>query len=134
MPLAALGFVARFATGLFSRGRKQEDSDHLVANGTESQENLEVSNKEASSEELGHVNPDALGGHHSQKGLETADEFSHEQEVEDAEMTGTDIDCSIPVEMNLDSAEDENYYTFKHFDITENPLDHYFLVSSAQVS
>jgi len=135
MPLAALGFVTRFATGLFSRGRKQADSDHLGADGTESPENFKVSNKEASSEELGHLNPDASDGHLSQKVLETTDEFSHEREVEDAEKTaGTDIDCSLPVGMNVDSAGDENYYSFKHFDITENPLDHYFLVSSAQVS
>lgn len=113
MPLVALGYVTRFATGLFSLGRKQSDSKYLDENGTESLDTREVLDKETSREEHDHVKPDVLDGHVA--------------ETEDAE-------SSVPVGMDIDGAGAENYYTFRHFDITQNPFDHYFLHSSAQVS
>ncbi|ONK64403.1 uncharacterized protein A4U43_C07F25490 [Asparagus officinalis] len=133
VPLAALGFVTRFATGLFSLGRKQSDSDHLAVNGTESQETGEVSDMQNSGEELGHAILDALGFNPSEKEVETSDELGHLTATDDAEMTsGIDNDDSIPVEMDVNTTGVENHYSFKHFDIVQNPFDHYYLGSSAQ--
>lgn len=130
IPLAALGFVARFATGLFSRGQKQTDSDHSVASGTESHDTPEVSDMEYSGGELERVDSVTSNGRCPQKGLETVDGYDHGVEMEDADMTAeVHADSLIPITMNVNL---DSHYSFKHFDITENPLDHYFLDSSAQ--
>lgn len=133
MPLAALGYVTRLATGLFSRGRKQTDLDDSVSNRAESQETSEASDRDASGGELGNITTVACDGQDSQEGLEITYGFGNGEEVKDTEMiAGTDTESSIPVAMNVDSRGDDNHYSFKHFDITENPVDHYFLESSAQ--
>lgn len=125
MPLAALGYVTRLATGLFSRGRKQSDlsgSDHVIENETESDEILEVSeratNDVASYEESEDL--DISGG---QNVHEAAEVHSPTATTEDAEVKMEDV---------LDSSTSDDPHSFKHFDVAENPFDHHFLGGNGQ--
>ncbi|KAJ6821877.1 putative ubiquitin-conjugating enzyme E2 23 [Iris pallida] len=132
VPLAALGYVTRLATGLFSLGRKEQDD--IVTDEIESQDNLEdLDNRDAADGSI-HLN-NALDSHSTQDGLENADD-NHVAVTRDTEVLDMDdIDNSTPIGMNdcssgADSKDD--HCSFKHFDVAESPLGLYFLGSSAQ--
>lgn len=124
MPLAALGYVTRLATGLFSRGRKQSDPsglDHMIENESESDEILKVSEK-ATNDEASYGESEALDVVQNVHGA--AEVHTHIATAEDAEETMEDVP---------DSSTSDNPHSFKHFDIAENPLDHHFLGGNGQV-
>lgn len=135
MPLAALGFVTRFATGLFSRGKKAEqpELEHLVGEGEET----EVLEGETADVKHGFDTSDALDKHNPQNGLEITEECNNNSLAEDTEMQmGKDLGGLKSVEIDADgtrSQSEAGFFDFKHFDITENPLDHHFLGGSGQV-
>lgn len=125
VPLAALGFVTRFATGLFSRARKQSNVDHIAANESESQEErFSTLNNGLDSQSIQNGPKNASDGNYNVVGTECAEVPAMDN-----------VDDSIPMRMHDgDEGADmmDDHCSFKHFDITENPLDHYFLASSAQ--
>ncbi|KAH7690018.1 ubiquitin-conjugating enzyme E2 O protein [Dioscorea alata] len=134
MPLAALGFVTRFATGLFSRGKKAEqpELEHLVGEGEET----EALEGETADVKHGFDTSDALDKHNPQNGLELTEECNNNSLAEDTEMQiGKDLGGLKSVEIDADgtrSHSEAGFFDFKHFDITENPLDHHFLGGSGQ--
>ncbi|KAJ6838147.1 putative ubiquitin-conjugating enzyme E2 23 [Iris pallida] len=134
VPLAALGFVTRLATGLFSLGRKEQDIDDTVADGNESQDNLEDLDNRAADDGSIPLN-NALYSDSMQDGLQNADD-NHVAVTKDNEVLDMDdIDNSVPVGMHDCSSGADNkddHCNFKHFDVAESPLDHYFLGSNAQ--
>ncbi|KAJ0967861.1 hypothetical protein J5N97_024778 [Dioscorea zingiberensis] len=134
MPLAALGFVTRLATGLFSRGKRQAEQselEHLVA------EETEVLDGETADDKHSYHESDAVDNHNNpQNDLEMAEEHSFNLLAEDTDVKmGKDLDSSIPLEIDSDRAglhTKDGACDFGHFDITENPLDHHFLGGSGQ--
>ncbi|XP_010922564.1 probable ubiquitin-conjugating enzyme E2 23 [Elaeis guineensis] len=123
MPLAAIGYVTRLATGLFSLGRKQSDPsdlDHMIENESESGEILKVSEK-ATNDEASYEESEALDV--VQNVHKAAEVHSDTATAEDAEEKMEDVP---------DGSTSDDPHSFKHFDIAENPSDHHFLGGNGQ--
>ncbi|KNA16127.1 hypothetical protein SOVF_092160 [Spinacia oleracea] len=135
-PLAAIGFVTRFASGIFSRGRSDVDSfssDGSVDTSVQPEDKIHVSDERASSNVSDSQDPcviDVGSGQTSpNKGEEPA-------EVESAEL-------SDMAEASGNLTHDEQYAAlgtdgnacgFKRFDTAKDPLDHFFLGANVQVN
>ncbi|KAJ6839040.1 putative ubiquitin-conjugating enzyme E2 23 [Iris pallida] len=134
VPLAALDYVTRLAIGLlFSRGSKQQDINNMVADELRSQENLEDLEDEAA--DGGSTPLNSADRHNKRDERQNADDnrvaVTKDTEVPDMD----DIDNSMPMGIHACSSGADNkddHCCFKHFDVTENPLGHYFLGSSDQ--
>lgn len=135
LPFAALGFVTRLASGIFSRGRRTADSNGSDPEG-ESHMHAEPITKNSvercssDSVDLEKSNipciadsrvTDESGGEcvsatapHSSDGAESLN-FKRLQEV------------------GAPASNEDAGSTFKHFDISDEPFDHYFLNTNAQV-
>ncbi|WCJ39907.1 ubiquitin-conjugating enzyme 23 [Euphorbia peplus] len=109
LPLAALDFVTRLATGIFSRGRKNLDSDSSddrSENECKTNRNIDISEERDSSDESS-----------SQKLSEVSE-----------------ILCNLKTEKSDSPICSEDDASFKRFDIAKDPLDHYFLGSNGQIN
>ncbi|KAJ0076610.1 hypothetical protein Patl1_36014 [Pistacia atlantica] len=130
LPLAALGFVTRLASGIFSRGRKNVDPvclDARVENELPSQEMIENSGGKDSGNELSSQKSDVIvncGGENSHGKHEDVD-------VEAPEFS--DAAQSLREQSEKPACCMENSFSFKRFDIAKDPRDHYFLGASEQV-
>lgn len=133
VPLAALGFVSRLATGLFSRDKKQSElshtSEHMDAHEPDCGV-VKVSDGDAfegvpSSEVSNNV--DNLSEHHNASGSTTRHTDVSMSEDEET------MDTSKSLEIGADSTGADNKdisCSFKHFDIADYPLDNHFTGSS----
>lgn len=106
---AALSFVARFATGIFSPARKQSSFNNKDAN-----ESGSCNHEEISTENLDFLNQNAM-----------TDTQNQVDDQEDVKLFGTNTKDSV-------SAEVDGSCSFKHFDIAENPLDHHYSENNFQ--
>uniref|UniRef100_A0A5B6ZUE8 E2 ubiquitin-conjugating enzyme n=1 Tax=Davidia involucrata TaxID=16924 RepID=A0A5B6ZUE8_DAVIN len=136
IPLAALGFVTRLATGIFSRGRKHLDPSNLdseVDNGLQSQGMTNFSVRGDSGDE---------SCSHKSNDTDNCDvQASHGKRDEDVVTEATDLLdvaealCNLkPEAPNAPSHYDDGTSSFKGFDNAKDPLDHYFLGANGQNS
>ncbi|CBI37856.3 unnamed protein product, partial [Vitis vinifera] len=135
LPLAALGFVTRLATGIFSRGRKHVEppsSDSEGENELQSQGAIKPSQIKVSHDETNSPN-NVIDNF----GLQT----THEKEEEHVGVEVTDSLDMAEALVNLrandpDALACHEYEScsFKRFDIAKDPLDHYFIGASGQNS
>ncbi|KAI4304532.1 hypothetical protein MLD38_040028 [Melastoma candidum] len=129
LPLAAIGFVTRLASGIFSRSRKNgEDSSDFGGEGDNPSETLTEINKGTNS------------------GDECTSQNSMNIENSDSETTrGRGSKPVLPMgndtsddtgSLSSDSSQyvsnDETACSFKHFDTARDPVDHYFVGSNGQ--
>ena len=135
LPLDALGFVTRLATGIFSRGRKHVEppsSDSEGENELQSQGAIKPSQIKVSHDETNSPN-NVIDNF----GLQT----THEKEEEHVGVEVTDSLDMAEALVNLrandpDALACHEYEScsFKRFDIAKDPLDHYFIGASGQVN
>lgn len=121
LPLAAVEFVTRMASGIFSRGQKTEDSSSSSLTDDNGYKQAEVTN---SSQERGSFLDD-----HSPTNFSATDNYDSEGTVLENEAVerseGEKSEEPIPSESDSCS--------FKRFDISQDPLDHHYLGSDEQV-
>ncbi|XP_031380623.1 probable ubiquitin-conjugating enzyme E2 23 [Punica granatum] len=131
LPFVALGFVTRLATGIFSRGRKNADSTELdpeAENHVQSEPLIKNSEDRCSSDEANSEKSNVLFVADS----ETTDQSREKCVSADLIYARESLNSmrsqdSIPPPTNEDDGS-----TFKHFDISRDPFDHYFLGTNAQ--
>ncbi|CAN8257843.1 unnamed protein product [Cochlearia groenlandica] len=119
LPLAAIGFMTRMASGIFSRGRKAEDSPSSDSTGE---------NEQAESTNL----------------LNEKDPYLDEQEVTQANAenclsgeTSTILESETLETLKRENSDElapseVSSCGFRRFDISQDPLDHHYLGSDAQ--
>ena len=113
VPLAAFRFVTRLASGIFSRGQRNLDSAHLQSK----------SESELSDESCSQQCVDTDGDNSSSK---------NERNVEVVSQEASETHCSLGNE-DAPASCDNDACSFKHFDITKDPSDHYFIGANGQV-
>ncbi|KAJ8452965.1 hypothetical protein Cgig2_014728 [Carnegiea gigantea] len=128
-PLAAIGFVTRLASGIFSRGRSHGDSFGSNSSGEnemQSEEDIHVSDGRDSSDMSNPQDPSVVdivdGVTKPVKGEEPAVVASENS------LDAPEASCN-PRRKKSDSALccDDNICSFKRFDTAKDPLDHFFL-------
>lgn len=133
VPWAALRFVTRLASGIFSRG-KNLDQNSLDSKGDgevqrpdmmEISEGRDCSSHESSSQKSNCVDcsepcgaENGLGNRDDHLGTGASAETIHNSRIEEPDA----LECSKVETCN-----------FKRFDIAKDPLDHYFLGANGQV-
>lgn len=133
IPLAAIGFMTRLASGIFSRGRRH--SDPL---------NLDTRNEDDHQPDELTLNRDPDGGSSSQKPYDIENQLAklttncEVEEHDGAEATDlleiAETLCNLkPPESDAPPCE-EFISTFRGFDIVRDPFDHHFLGAQGQVS
>ncbi|XP_058090822.1 probable ubiquitin-conjugating enzyme E2 23 [Magnolia sinica] len=139
IPLAALGFVTRLATGLFSRGRKQSDvlgSDSKIADEPGLLENVKDSEGELADNEFTSQEADAIDDHSPNNTGENAEECGSVAVNMIVELDRVEnINGQMSEESDAGTTRachEDNPCRFKRFDIAKDPLDHYYLDGSGQ--
>ncbi|OVA03814.1 Ubiquitin-conjugating enzyme [Macleaya cordata] len=138
IPLAALGFVTRLATGFFSRGRKQIDplsSDSSGENVPQLQGTIDSrAAVDGSSSSLESNNIGSCGAQTTHADAEEPGSLSEDTDV----MKVAEVLCSLRSEepnslsMTLTGSSGDDPCSFRHFDTAKDPLDHYYLGESGQ--
>ncbi|KAF5449000.1 hypothetical protein F2P56_029489 [Juglans regia] len=129
VPLAALRFVTRLATGIFSRGQKNLDPsclDSKVESELESQRIIQISGGKDSSDESSSQISNVIDSF----GTDFKEEVASEAQklFETAEASGN----LRTEESNAPACSVDDTCGFKHFDIAKDPMDHYFLGAYGQ--
>lgn len=133
VPLAALRFVTRLASGIFSRGKNSDRNvlDPKDEGEVQPQDTTEISkgrdcsyesssqkyNVDCGGTEIGHGNREE----HVRPG--TTETLDATETVQDVRIEGPDAT----------KCDGDDTCSFKRFDIAKDPLDHYFLGANAQV-
>lgn len=125
VPLAAIRFVTRLASGIFSRGQRSLDHVHVPSNGvieclspvnvceTSSQECIAIDGGDNSVSKIFKIEESVIpGGSENVEASETLCSLKNE----DAPASCDDDACSL-----------------KHFDMVTDPLDHYYIGANGQV-
>lgn len=135
LPFAALGFVTRLASGIFSRGRRNADSTDSDPEGENHMlpEPLIMNSTERCSTD----------GTNSEKSNApcVADTETNEQSGEECVSAAAphssdgaeSLNDNRSQELGAPASNEDNGSMFKHFDISSEPFDHYFLNTNAQV-
>ncbi|GAB4838546.1 Probable ubiquitin-conjugating enzyme E2 23 [Ancistrocladus abbreviatus] len=127
IPLAAIGFVTRLATGIFSLGRKQVDSvgSEVIGEEAHLQGEINISDGRASSNSSYSRDSTVIDGSSGQ----TNDAKGQEMDAESTILLDT-----AEVLFNLRTIESnglphrgDEVCSFKCFDIVKDPVDHFFL-------
>lgn len=123
IPLAALGFVTRIASGIFSRGRKDQESSY-------EQEH------EATEGPVGDSTKD-LSSHSSYTNDNSANITRVENEdnnvIEPVDLEAAEVLCSLSSKvLHSSSANEDGISGFKGFDISKDPTDHYYIGANRQ--
>ncbi|CAN4107341.1 unnamed protein product [Withania somnifera] len=126
-PLAALGFVTRLASGIFSRGRKQTDSSSLDSR-IESEEREGALAKIYAGDESWSPRSGDLDNSPRLPAAGKGEELGT-MEVTELDVIEADLKPGIG---NSSDQHDNQMYSFKRFDITTDPYDHHFLATSGQ--
>ncbi|KAG5247944.1 ubiquitin-conjugating enzyme [Salix suchowensis] len=135
-PLAALDFVARFATGIFSRGQKNINPDfpgykgenELHSQGTSCVSEQKYSSDESSAKKS-NVNNNC--GMQNTNGKE-----KHASVGDPGSSHAVETSCNLSTENSnaMTCSEARIHHDFKHFDTAKDPLDHHFLDSNGQIN
>ncbi|KAI3447925.1 hypothetical protein Pfo_004590 [Paulownia fortunei] len=131
IPLAAIGFMTRLASGIFSRGRKPSDPLNLDIKTEDDLEPDELT-----------LNRDPDGGSSSQKPSDIETQLSNlttnckgeEHDVAEASdlLEVAETLCNLKLPQSDAPPCEEFISTFKGFDIVRDPFDHYFLGAQGQ--
>ncbi|OIW21173.1 hypothetical protein TanjilG_30496 [Lupinus angustifolius] len=119
VPLAAFRFVTRLATGIFSRGQRNLDVVHL-----QPKDESELPSRDESSSQKCVATVGENSGNKSGRNEEVVPETSEILEACEALCTLRNKDAP--------ASYDDDACSFKHFDITKDPLDHYFTGTNGQ--
>ncbi|KAL9244843.1 hypothetical protein vseg_018564 [Gypsophila vaccaria] len=125
------GFAFEFlrkASGIFSRGRNQGDSETSGENESRSEEEIHISDGKASSDPSNSQGPSVIDididDRHSRS---DKGEASTEVETENL-LDETDALCDLrPHGSDNEVRSGGNLYSFKRFDTAKDPLDHFYL-------
>ncbi|KAJ9189542.1 hypothetical protein P3X46_000822 [Hevea brasiliensis] len=138
LPLAALGFVTRLATGIFSRGRKNVDSDFSESRGENGLQTDGVKNISEGRDSAYETNAQKFNV------LDNGGVQSSHGKVEEQAVVGLEVPISSDAaetlcNLSTDKSDpptcfEDDTCSFKRFDIAKDPLDHYFLGSTAQIN
>lgn len=117
IPLAALGFMTRLASGIFSRGQRNTDDSSVNSGGDN-----EVLSERNNSSNASHETP-------------TIDKGEEHGVVEESHLLNAPTEhFNINFGQLSDSPRSEvDNSRFKGFDIVKDPLDHYYLGANGQV-
>ncbi|KAF7143438.1 hypothetical protein RHSIM_Rhsim05G0054000 [Rhododendron simsii] len=132
IPLAALGYVTRLASGIFSRGRKHFDPlslDHTRENEVKAHgmENIPIRG-DSGHESSSHISTEI----HGPETTQTSRGDEHDDEAKDL-LDVAEALCSLkPEAHHAPSQSGETISSFKGFDIAKDPLDHHFLGANGQ--
>lgn len=131
VPLAALRFVTRLASGIFARGQKNLDPICLDTKGEGEFREVEIfqgrdHGEDSSSQEC--------------KVVDSSVEINHKNEEHVSSETiqildAAEILCNLRTEeSDAKECSNDDACGFKRFDIAKDPLDHHFLGTAGQVS
>ncbi|RHN82558.1 putative aminoacyltransferase, E1 ubiquitin-activating enzyme [Medicago truncatula] len=123
VPLAAIRFVTRLASGIFSRGQKNLDPVHVQSNG-EIECSSPVKICESSSQEYIAIDGDNLGSKSCKN-----EESVIPEGLENVEASETL--CSLK-NKEAPASCDNDACSLKHFDMVTDPLDHYYIGANGQ--
>lgn len=131
VPLAAIRFVTRLASGIFSRGPKNLDPSCLESNvegEPESGQTIKIS-----------AGKDSIDESSSQQSyvIDSCDKEIKEEITPEAQelLEEAEALCNLRTEeSNAPACSEDNSCSFKHFDIAKDPLDNYFLGAYGQVN
>ncbi|KAB1207518.1 putative ubiquitin-conjugating enzyme E2 23 [Morella rubra] len=129
VPLAAIRFVTRLASGIFSRGPKNLDPSCLESNvegEPESGQTIKIS-----------AGKDSIDESSSQQSyvIDSCDKEIKEEITPEAQelLEEAEALCNLRTEeSNAPACSEDNTCSFKHFDIAKDPLDNYFLGAYGQ--
>ncbi|XP_050363255.1 probable ubiquitin-conjugating enzyme E2 23 [Argentina anserina] len=130
VPLAALRYVTRLASGIFARGQKNLDPTCLDTKGEGDSETQEV---EISQGDHGEDST-------SQKSVDDSMDIDHKNEEHMSSETTKVLDaaeilCNLRTEKSdMTRCVKDDVSSFKRFDIAKDPLDHHFLGAAGQNS
>ena len=132
-PLAALDFVTRLATGIFSRGQKSEDQEDSDFNDAKELQSHGVSyvSKQYSFDDSSSQKSSAIENFGEQTGQGKAEDhvvFEIPVSADTAEAV-----CNLRTELDVPKHSEHDTCNFKRFDTATDPSDHYFLGSNTQV-
>ncbi|KAA8546118.1 hypothetical protein F0562_020431 [Nyssa sinensis] len=134
IPLAALGFVTRLATGIFSRGRKHLDSSNSDSKGENTLQSHGMINisvrGDSGDESCSHKSSETdYCGAQASHGKRDKDVVTEATDLLDAAGALYDLRPEAP---NAPTRYDGDTSSFKGFDNAKDPLDHYFLGANGQ--
>ncbi|KAG6523458.1 probable ubiquitin-conjugating enzyme E2 23 isoform X1 [Zingiber officinale] len=141
VPLTALDFVTKFATGLFFRAKKQLNalgSDQIGGNNAECEMDLAASESIVDVEDENKVSD--VSDYNITQSTHQNSELMNNQEA-----TTENVEINIhypsvqPASIGPDIGSRTSYdmddpYNFKHFDVAENPSDHHYLGDAEKCS
>ncbi|XP_057805932.1 probable ubiquitin-conjugating enzyme E2 23 [Salvia miltiorrhiza] len=126
IPLAAIGFMTRLASGIFSRGRRNSDP---LDNEIKNDDDLTL-NKDPDSGSSSHK-PYDIEEHLAKLTTKCEGEEHEAAEASDLLEIAETL-CNLKPPVPNASAREEFISAFKGFDIVRDPLDHHFLGSQNQ--
>ncbi|KDP29680.1 hypothetical protein JCGZ_18842 [Jatropha curcas] len=136
IPLAALDFVTRLATGIFSRARKNVHPDFSESRGENEHQSrgiMHISEERDSGDESGSQKSNVIDN----GGLLSTHGDGEDLAVLDTEVPVSSNGAETLYNLSTDKSDIPTCFegdtcSFKRFDITKDPLDHYFLGSDGQ--
>ncbi|XP_010530924.1 PREDICTED: probable ubiquitin-conjugating enzyme E2 23 [Tarenaya hassleriana] len=137
LPLAAIEFVTRLASGIFSRGRKVDDSassDSIGENGFKNEESTNPSDERDSVPDESSPLKSSVIDNSGSEGIEVkAGDHLSGKIPTNAGKEAAEASNRLSIETSDDPGHPESdNYSFKRFDISQDPLDHHFLGENEQ--
>ncbi|KAK4405362.1 putative ubiquitin-conjugating enzyme E2 23 [Sesamum angolense] len=130
IPLAAIGFVTRLASGIFSMGRKQSDQINLTKSEDDLHPHDSTSNRDSDGES-GSQKPNDIDNQLSK--LTTVRQGEEDEVAEASDLLEiAETLCNLHLSESDAPPQEECISRFKGFDIVRDPLDHYFFGSQGQ--
>ncbi|XP_051144477.1 probable ubiquitin-conjugating enzyme E2 23 [Andrographis paniculata] len=130
IPMAAIGFVTKIASGIFSMGRRHLDPSSGSISGDDDLQCVESSQSCDLGDKSSTQKPNGIDNQLSKLNINSMDEHKVSG--------GSDMSEIIEIPSNLKSPEsdgnsqEEIISSFKGFDIVRDPSDHYFLGAEGQ--
>ncbi|GMH17850.1 hypothetical protein Nepgr_019691 [Nepenthes gracilis] len=136
IPLAAIGFVTRLASGIFSLGQKQLDSIGLEFKGEDgehSQEESNISDGRASSNGFISQDSTVIGSGSEQNDTAKGHGIGNTEAAKVLDVL--EASCNLRTEEPHDlSCHGDDACNFKRFDIAKDPVDHFFVGANEQIN
>ncbi|EPS61100.1 hypothetical protein M569_13696, partial [Genlisea aurea] len=128
IPMAAISFITRLASGIFSKSRNDLHSEELGARNDVVSQVDDLAHSDSSSKSPIHIENDAS------QITATSNNEEHVGSMLSGIVESTNAQCNVYPTESDDSSHDEPILTFKSFDIVRDPLDHHFICSHGQTS
>ncbi|XP_057966443.1 probable ubiquitin-conjugating enzyme E2 23 isoform X2 [Malania oleifera] len=131
-PLAALGFVTKLASGIFSRGRKHIEPTCLdPRNESELQpESMTMTPESRASDESSSQNSNLIDNCDAR--MNPGEGQEHRLVTEASKLLDESLCNLSPKEPDASLCSEDSPSSFKRFDTAKDPLDHYFLGANGQ--